>query len=134
MRNRRTKISAEIIVLSAALLSIMITVLLARTRAKTSVARNWPTLVALPKTSGRQITAKEKTETMAKETFEPSLVAREQQARVAAFGLNTIRPMLKFQVSLFRLWANNIETFMRNWERGVETRDSKEQSHGQRAA
>jgi hypothetical protein len=43
---------------------------------------------------------------MAEETFEAPRIARKKQARVAAFGLNTIRPMLKFQISLFRLWAN----------------------------
>ena len=82
---------------------------------------------------------------MAEETFEAPPIARKKQVSVAAFGLNTIRPMLKFQISLFRLWANvlglvapkgafvlrygplgigrenNIETFMRNQERGVKT-------------
>jgi hypothetical protein len=61
---------------------------------------------------------------MAEEGFEAPRIAREQQARVVAFGLNTIRPMLNFQMSLFRLWANNIEAFLRNWERGVERLDS----------
>jgi hypothetical protein len=43
---------------------------------------------------------------MADETFKAPRIARRKQVRVAAFGLNTIRPMLKFQISLFRLWAN----------------------------
>jgi hypothetical protein len=51
---------------------------------------------------------------VAEETFETPGIAREQQVRVAAFGLDTIRPMLKFQMSLFTLWANNIEAFLRN--------------------
>jgi hypothetical protein len=61
-------------------------------------------------------------------------IAREQQARFAQAALNAIRPMLRFQMSFFRFWANNIETFMRNYERGVETLASKQQPQEQRAA
>jgi hypothetical protein len=71
---------------------------------------------------------------MAEETFEAPRIAREQQVRGAAFAVNTIRPMLNFQMSLLRLWANNIEAFLRNYERGVETLDSRQPSHEQRAA
>jgi hypothetical protein len=51
---------------------------------------------------------------MAEQTFETHRTARDQKRRVAAstaIGLNAVRPILQFQVSLLRLWADRIETF-----------------------
>jgi hypothetical protein len=58
------------------------------------------------------------------ETFEPGHFAREQQKRIAAaacMGLNAAKPILEFQVSMLRLWANNVEMVARNCEKGLET-------------
>jgi hypothetical protein len=57
-----------------------------------------PELVGLPRKSERHLAAKGGKGHVAKETFEAPRIARKKQARAAAFGLNTIRPMLKFQI------------------------------------
>ena len=37
-----------------------------------------------------------------------------------AIGMNALKPILHFQVSMLRMWANNIERFAGNYEKGVE--------------
>jgi hypothetical protein len=56
---------------------------------------------------------------MAEQSFDAPRMTRDQQRRVAAtaIGLNALRPMLQFQVSLLRLWANNIEMFASNYKK-----------------
>jgi hypothetical protein len=76
---------------------------------------------------------------MPDQSLEARRIAREQQRRVAsttAVGLNTIRPILQFQISALRMWANNIEMLMRNCERGLETFNAavEHDSNQQRAA
>jgi hypothetical protein len=71
--------------------------------------------------------------------FEARRIAREQERRVAAaaaVGLDAIAPVLQFQISALRIWANNIELLMHNCERGVESFSSsiKHQPDQQRAA
>ena len=78
-------------------------------------------------------------ESMADQSFDAGRFAREQQSRVAssaAIGFNALKPMLHFQVSLLRLWANNIEALAQNYEKGVDTVSSsvEEQVRQQRAA
>jgi hypothetical protein len=61
---------------------------------------------------------------MAERNFETPRMTRDQQRRIAAataIGLNAVRPMMQFQVSLLRLWANNIEMLARNCEKELET-------------
>ena len=76
---------------------------------------------------------------MADQSLDARRMARDQESRLVgatAVGLNMIKPILQFQVSLLRLWAASIETFARNCENGLEAVNSKveQQSHQQRAA
>jgi hypothetical protein len=78
---------------------------------------------------------------MSDQSLEARRIAREQERRVAAtaaVGLNTMVPILQFQISALRMWANNIELLMRNCERGLETFSKssavEQQSNQQRAA
>jgi hypothetical protein len=64
-------------------------------------------------------------------------IAREQEHRIVgatAIGVNAVRPILQFQVSMLRLWADNVETFARNYEKGLETFSSSIEEQRQRAA
>jgi hypothetical protein len=50
-------------------------------------------------------------------------VGRIAQSRIAAataVGLNAAKPVLQFQASMLRLWADNVELTARNYEKGVE--------------
>jgi hypothetical protein len=73
-------------------------------------------------------------------TLDAHRFAREQQRRVAAataIGLSALKPMMQFQVSMLRLWANSIERFADNFKSGVEETASsavEKQSKQQRAA
>jgi hypothetical protein len=61
---------------------------------------------------------------MAEQSFDTPRMTRDQQRRIAAataIGLNALKPMLQFQVSLLRLWANNIEMLARNCEKELKT-------------
>ena len=65
--------------------------------------------------------------------------AREQQRRVittTAIGMDALKPILHFQVSMLRLWADSIERLAGNYERAVDETVTtvKEQSDKQRAA
>jgi hypothetical protein len=74
---------------------------------------------------------------MSDQSLEARRIAREQERRVAAaVGLNTLAPILQFQISALRIWANNIELLMHNCERGLETFSPavEQQSNQQRAA
>jgi hypothetical protein len=39
-------------------------------------------------------------------------------------GLNATKQVLRYQASLFRLWADNCELMARNYERGLEAFNS----------
>ncbi len=76
-------------------------------------------------------------------TLDAHHLAREQQRRVTAstaIGLNALKPVMQFQVSMLRLWAKSIEGFAdyeNNYENGVEKAASsavKEHSEQERAA
>ena len=56
-------------------------------------------------------------------TLDVHRLGREQQRRVTAataIGFNALKPVVQFQVSVLRLWANSIERFADNYENGVE--------------
>ena len=38
----------------------------------------------------------------------------------AAIGMNALKPILHFQVSMLRMWADNIERFAGNYQQGFE--------------
>jgi hypothetical protein len=73
-------------------------------------------------------------------TLEMHRVAREQQRRVSAataIGLNALKPVVQFQVSMLRLWAKGIERFADNYENGEEktaSSDVEEHSEQERTA
>lgn len=76
---------------------------------------------------------------MATKIFDAGHLAEEQQSRVASsatIGLNALKPMLHFQVSLLRLWASNIEALAQNYEKAFDTFRSsvEDQAEQQRAA
>ena len=62
--------------------------------------------------------------------------ARDQQRRITAIGMNALKPIMHFQVSMLRMWADSIERFAGNYEKGLEETMTtvEEQSDKQRAA
>jgi hypothetical protein len=71
---------------------------------------------------------------MADHIFDATRMAKDQQSRIAAsatMGLNALKPMIHFQISLLRLWADNLETFAQNYEKGVDTFSSAVEHEGQ---
>jgi hypothetical protein len=74
---------------------------------------------------------------MADQSFEAGRMARDQQSRIAAsaaIGLNALKPMIQLQVSLLRLWADNIEALAKNYEKGLDSSVVEHQWQQQRAA
>ncbi|MBR0798286.1 hypothetical protein JQ615_23145 [Bradyrhizobium jicamae] len=53
-----------------------------------------------------------------------------------AFGMNALRPIMRFQVSMLRMWADSIERLAGNYEKGLEETEAvvEEQANKQRAA
>ena len=76
---------------------------------------------------------------MADKTSDANRFARDPQSRITAataIGMNALKPMMHFQVSILRMWADNIERLAGNYAKGVEetTTIVKEQSDKERAA
>jgi hypothetical protein len=76
---------------------------------------------------------------MADQHLDTRRMARDQESRITAataIGLNTVKPMIQFQVSLLRLWADSIESLAQNYEKGLETANSavEQRWHQQHAA
>jgi hypothetical protein len=68
-------------------------------------------------------------------------IGREQQQQrritaATAMGLNVLKPIMHAQVSMLRMWADSIERFVGNYEKGVEETATTvaEQSDKDRAA
>ncbi|GIQ73201.1 hypothetical protein [Bradyrhizobium sp. RD5-C2] len=64
---------------------------------------------------------------------------QEPQKRMAAattIGMSALKPMLHFQVSMLRMWADTLERFTGNYENGLDETATaiKEQADKQRAA
>jgi hypothetical protein len=60
---------------------------------------------------------------MADTSLDVHRMAREQENRIAAtaaIGINAAMPFVQFQTSMMRIWAENVESTARNYERGVE--------------
>ena len=69
---------------------------------------------------------------MAEQSFDTRRMTRDQERRIAAataIGLNAVKPILQFQVSLLRLWADNIEKFA---QRNLAARSNKRRSSNAR--
>ncbi|OKO77246.1 hypothetical protein [Bradyrhizobium sp. AS23.2] len=41
-------------------------------------------------------------------------------AALTAMGMNALKPIMHFQVSMLRMWANSIERFAGSYEKGLE--------------
>ncbi|HEX3116913.1 MAG TPA: hypothetical protein VHQ48_15695 [Bradyrhizobium sp.] len=68
-----------------------------------------------------------------------SNATHDQQGRITAataIGMNALKPILHFQVSMLRMWANSIERFAGKYEKGLEETATtvEEQSDKERAA
>ena len=76
---------------------------------------------------------------MADKTPNATRFARDQQRRITAataIGMNALKPIMHFQVSMLRMWADSIERFAGNYEKRLEETATtvEEQSDKERAA
>ena len=76
---------------------------------------------------------------MAEETANANRFARDPQARITAataIGMNALKPIMHFQVSMLRMWADSIERFAGRYEKGLEETATavEEQPDKERAA
>ena len=76
---------------------------------------------------------------MADKTPNANRFARDQKGRITAataIGMNALKPIMHFQISMLRMWADSIERFAGNYEKGLEEAATtvEEQSDRERAA
>ncbi|MCA6113198.1 hypothetical protein [Bradyrhizobium cenepequi] len=76
---------------------------------------------------------------MADKTSDAKLFARDPQRRITAataIGMNVLKPIMHFQISMLRMWADSIERFAGNYEKGLDETATtvEEQSDKERAA
>jgi hypothetical protein len=74
---------------------------------------------------------------MADKTPNANRFARDTQKRIPAAteaGMNALKPIMHLQVSMLRMWANNIERFAHNYEKGLEETTRPIEEGKQRAA
>lgn len=76
---------------------------------------------------------------MADKSANANRFARDSQSRISAataIGMNALKPILHFQVSMLRMWADSVERFAGNYEKGVDETVTavEEQSDKERAA
>ena len=76
---------------------------------------------------------------MADKTSNANRFARDPQGRITAataIGMNALKPIMHFQVSMLRMWADSIERFAGNYQKGLEETAVivEEQSSRERAA
>ena len=76
---------------------------------------------------------------MADQTSTTNRFARDSQRRIigaTAISMNALKPIMHLQVSMLRMWANSIERFAGNYEKGLEETATtvEEQSDKERAA
>ena len=60
---------------------------------------------------------------MSDKTANANRLARDPQGRVAAatsIGMSALKPIMHFQVSMLRMWADSLERFAGNYEKGFE--------------
>ena len=60
---------------------------------------------------------------MADKTADVNRFARDPRRRITAataIGMNALKPIMYFRVSMLRMWADNIERFAGNYEKGLE--------------
>ena len=62
--------------------------------------------------------------------------AQRRITSATAIGVTALKPIMHFQVSMLRMWADSIERFAGNYEKGVEETETivEKQSDKQSAA
>jgi hypothetical protein len=76
---------------------------------------------------------------MTDKTFAANHFVHDQQSQItalASIGLNAFKPIIQFQASMLRLWADNMDRLAGNCEKGLEKTATamEEQSNKERAA
>ena len=76
---------------------------------------------------------------MADKTPSATHFARDQQRRITeatAIGMNVLKPIMHFQVSMLRMLADSVERFVGNYEKGLDETATtfEERSDKERAA
>ena len=76
---------------------------------------------------------------MSDDTTNANRFARDQQRHVTAataVGMNAMKPLMHFQVSMLRIWADSIDRFAGNYEKALDETATivEEQSDKARAA
>ena len=76
---------------------------------------------------------------MGDKTANVNRFARDSQSRlsaVTAIGMSALKPIMHFQISMLRMWADSIERVANNYEKGMEETATavKEESDKDRAA
>ncbi|MGY8665603.1 hypothetical protein Q3C01_25025 [Bradyrhizobium sp. UFLA05-109] len=76
---------------------------------------------------------------MADQTANANRFARDSQSRISsatAIGMNALKPIMHFQVSMLRMWADSIERFAGNYQKELDETATavKERSDKERAA
>jgi hypothetical protein len=76
---------------------------------------------------------------MADKSANANRFERDPQRRITtatAIGMNALKPIMHFQVSMLRMWADSIERFAGNYQKGFEETATtvEEQSDKERAA
>jgi hypothetical protein len=62
--------------------------------------------------------------TDANQSFDARRITKEQEGRMAAsasIGFNAVKPFIQFQISMMRVFAENIDQVARNYEKSFET-------------
>jgi hypothetical protein len=71
--------------------------------------------------------------TDANQSFDARRMAKEQEGRMAAsasIGFNAVKPFIQFQISMMRVFAENIDQMARNYEKSIETVSNVITQHG----
>jgi hypothetical protein len=73
---------------------------------------------------------------MADKTFNANRFPQGRITAATATGMKALKPIMHFQVSMLRMWADSIERFAGNYEKGLEETATtvEEQSDKERAA
>jgi hypothetical protein len=76
---------------------------------------------------------------MANDNANANGFARDSETRIAAstaIGMNALKPILRLQVSMLRMWADGIERFTGSYQKGLEETaiSEEEKSDKERAA
>jgi hypothetical protein len=76
---------------------------------------------------------------MTDKKFEANPLAQEPRRRIAAataIGMDALKPIIRFQVSMLRMWAESLERLAGNYEKGADETAAavKEHSDKERAA